>query len=310
MKKFAILPIILVLLTSCEKVVEFNAEEIDPFVVAISDIHSGSPVKVRLTMSRFFLSNTICPAIDNAVVYLDVNGVPSLMTAKGSQGIYSSTYAPQAGDTLTLRASIPGQGSIEAGTRVPVLPQISDIKVLKYDSTNSYNQRVNLSFILHDDGSQRNYYKLEVIGRHGDGWVEHYDYAINDRLIVNPDMVETLLEDNLEGYETDELLFDDANINGTDHQIKLQFSFWSVYDEDLESPDIHIPDINIRLTTFSREMYYYIKTKNVADYGEGVDGLFGEPVQIYTNVQGGIGIFGASNTKEYPFNPRGAKQNR
>ena len=42
-------------LTSCEKVIEFDGDETESYMVMISKPESGSPWKVRLTESRFFL---------------------------------------------------------------------------------------------------------------------------------------------------------------------------------------------------------------------------------------------------------------
>jgi hypothetical protein len=71
--------------SSCEKVIDFDGEETEPIMVMISFPDSGSPWKVRLTESRFFLSNDTIATIKNADVTTEVNGRPtnSLVTITG-----------------------------------------------------------------------------------------------------------------------------------------------------------------------------------------------------------------------------------
>jgi len=64
-----------VLLTSCEKEIEFNGEQTDPKLVINSLMEPGQPVNAAISKSFFFLdnhANTTAP--DDLVATLYVNG--------------------------------------------------------------------------------------------------------------------------------------------------------------------------------------------------------------------------------------------
>ena len=122
--------------SSCEKVIDFEGDETEPILVMISFPDSGSPWKVRLTESRFFLSNDTIATIKNADVTTEVNGRPvnSVVTYLDN-GIYDLGYTPQVGDSLTLHVSVPGKGTMKAGCRIPGNVSVSDFSCTSLDTT-------------------------------------------------------------------------------------------------------------------------------------------------------------------------------
>jgi len=55
--------------------------------------------------------------------------------------------------------------------------------------------------------------------------------------------------------------------------------------------------VRLEVRSLSPELYRYIKTTEteVSDFDE----LFGEPIQVFCNIDGGIGIFGGSSRKQF-----------
>ncbi|MBR4492865.1 MAG: DUF4249 family protein, partial [Bacteroidales bacterium] len=73
-----LLPVILCLLgiavTGCEKIVEFDVDEVTPYVVAISRPEADSAVNINLSYSRFFLDGHPFRKISGADLRLYANG--------------------------------------------------------------------------------------------------------------------------------------------------------------------------------------------------------------------------------------------
>ena len=117
---------------SCEKVIEFNGDITDPYIVVISKPESDSTWMMRISQSRFFLSSADIPSIDNAQVIVTVNGNETTATSEGS-GMYNTGIVPQPGDSLNIRVIAPNRDEVTAGCRIPQRPNVSDLTI-EYDT--------------------------------------------------------------------------------------------------------------------------------------------------------------------------------
>ena len=162
MKNRVFLLIIAALMTvgfaSCEKVIEFNGDLTDPYIVVISKPEADSTWMMRVSQSRFFLSSADIPSIDNAQVIVTVNGNETIATSEGS-GMYNTGIVPQPGDSLSIRVIAPNRGEVTAGCRIPQRPEVSDFTV-EYD-TNTYEYSwTDIDDSLHVEGYFEGYIKL------------------------------------------------------------------------------------------------------------------------------------------------------
>ena len=131
------------------KMIEYKGNEEPPVLCLNADVKVGSPLKVYLTHSWFFLDENRYvgnPAnniqrrgiVKDATVEMQVNngewkplGLVEVSdtvlygTKVEGKSYYTSTYAFQAGDKVTIRASHPDYKTITATETVPSSPVVS-----------------------------------------------------------------------------------------------------------------------------------------------------------------------------------------
>lgn len=305
--------------SSCEKVIDFDGEETEPIMVMISFPDSGNPWKVRLTESRFFLSNDTIATIKNADVTTEVNGRPtnSLVTYMGN-GVYDLGYTPQAGDSLTLHVSVPGKGTMKAGCRIPGNVSVSDFSCTSLDTTwtkyiydNSeimecINGSVEGKFTLNDPAGERNYYMIKFsttkrtfrpgpISDNPPQWVsgQYFYLSVDDDVLFDINATDEIFDiggsDNADyGYE---ILFTDERINGQSHTIHFSTN---INDTKPESAYLEVYSV-------SHEYYMFKKTLRAARNQDDFGAMFSEPVQLYSNVEGGSGVLGGASVAKIPI---------
>lgn len=296
---------------SCEKVIEFNGDITDPYIVVISMPESDSTWMLRISQSRFFLSSADVPSIDNAQVIVTVNGNESTATSEGS-GMYNTGIVPQPGDSLSIRVITTNRGEVTAGCRIPQRPNISDFTV-EYDTTMYENRwtdiydsvRVNryvdgnikLNFKLHDPSNERNYYMVRLATYSGD-WTYRW-FEIDDDILFDIDATNEVFDlYNDEDNNGTTVSFSDERINGNTHPIIISLyigylspnTYFDEPDQELE-----FYPTRIEVYAISRDQYLYNKTLKAANNYDDFAQILSEPVQVHTNIKGGIGILGASS---------------
>lgn len=270
--------------------------------------------------------------IDNATVSLTVNGM-NMGTATRDGGTYSFGYVPTEGDQLDLRVSVPGEDPITASTTVPGRPTVKDVEVKYVESPGNeydyyYYNDVDIWFTLVDKVATADFYSIRIyeddtiyytyydsLGNvdrydtvlpynyYGEGNIRDFeciDYQVIDANMGIDGIFEMEPGEEVSFYGST-LYFTDGNINGTEHPIKLSSVFY-------EKPEYHRHDneydsdrevkvwARIEVTAYSRDMYLYERTIDNYQSDELLD-LFGEPMQIHSNIKGGIGVFGVCAKK-------------
>lgn len=314
MKKITILIALttLVLASSCRKVVEFSGSQTDPLPVLICQSEAEQPISLRLTYSNFFLRQAVFPVIDNATILADLNGNTDVAQfSYRENGIYHSGLALRPDDTLTLRIIVPNQGELTAGCRMPALPVSSDFTIsseFNYQSSPSYenprdtiyifsNENLDFQFTLHDPANIDNYYCLRAYYLDSNNNRRYFTLNINDNLIFEQDPTADYFGINSENdYRSgQQIIFSDDRINGLDHTIKGSVDFISNY-------VFHKKDkLYLEVSSLSRDMYLYLVTLNKQRQSGDILSIINEPVQIHSNVNGGIGILGACSRASVLF---------
>ena len=300
-----------VVFTSCQKVIEFNGEITEPIVTVNSLLSPDSIVSAQISLSRFFLSNdTVYSMIDNAQTNLFVNGTLKETLSYKSNGVYIGTYKPVAGDSLSLQIKIPGKNDVTCATSLKSTPVITSIDTntvstqkktpitvtkiidpthIKLD-TIGYGYEHKMICVLHftDDGADRNYYRLAVTTKTTIGTKKTYNYSVNF-----DDVVSGNTNNNI-GPPTSLVsnkynIFDNELFKGK--QYGLKFSI--LYNNNVFLPGIiknpNNQEITINLQKISHSYYLYLQTRA----GIKTNTFFAEPVQVYSNIDGGLGIMGS-----------------
>lgn len=260
-------------------------------------------------------------AVLDADVRAVVNGSQTytMTLASDSMG-YVCDYRPMANDHIEVQAE-----GITVETTVPSKP---NLKVLRHEvlANNPYKQRGALSYDtdtimritcqINDAGSNQ-YYRLRVrserkiivgtnewsdgviVGRHDD-----FAFILMQDIFFSDDglFVDNRLSEGFGGWpENFSNVFSNSQISGTGSTITIDSPKPSadigLYDpitakmrELLDGPDVPAR-VMVELQAISPELYRYLKSVEL--YRVTESDAFSEPVQIYTNVQNGWGIFGS-----------------
>lgn len=273
----------LLLFAGCTKQIEFDGDETEPLPVMVSYVEADTAFGVKMTYSRFFLSGRDFKSINDATIRAEVNGAPSAMAfARVGEGYYLSSMALHAGDTMTLHVAVPGEGEVSAGCRLPAVPVVSDVK-----ATDEGGYSVGFSFVLHDPAARGDCYMLRAwCVDSATGERTQYVVSVDDDVIYDVDVSDEVIDletstDYSYGWQ---VLFTDERINGQNHTVKgtLESGFGQTGQT-----------IQLQICAVSRDTYLYLATLRSQQESGGGISFIGEPVQIHTNVKGGIGILGA-----------------
>ena len=276
------------------------------------------------------------PKVTDATVTLSVNG-GTVETATRDGGTYTFTHLPQPGEELSLNIEVPGKEAITATATVPLLPQVGEITLqtrtepLDIDGNTSVD--LSLFVPLIDRGGTADFYSI-VMYRCDTVCYTYYDstgaacyydtlvdgqqyFECQDQLIVNQMNIEDAFEGTIPTFVGSEMLFNDALIDGTTHSIELMtYVYLGGYNAEgrwfrtgdgywIESPYgsftyvVH-STFYVEVYALSRDLYLYRQSMNSYNDDELLS-FFSEPVQIHSNVDGGIGIFGVSSKKTFTY---------
>ncbi len=310
-----VIVLLLFTINSCESVVEFNAKESQQKLVVNSFLNANDTVSVQVSLSRFFLSSKKeYILINDAQVDLYVNEKFVATLKNWGQGIYSSTYQPKYGEQVKLVVTTPKNGTAYAVSRIPDALKMESAKhdSLFIESIESQGQdyysyygenlRVNSSFVLVDDPTQDNFYQIrttEFKFFYKDTTTimnnpySNFNYYRPSMTILTP--VDEGNKDVLGSEMYGITYFKDDFFKGKSYTIKFENV---IYSGNLDSLALKVDSIRIETTVenLSRDYYNFLLTKD-RYYSES--GPFSEPVQIKSNVVGGIGILGASSSYKF-----------
>ena len=324
-KTFFCILVVGFILISCERDVEFNGEVINPLVAVNSFVTPDSSITAYISMSRFFLKDSIAYRnVNNAEVNLWVNGVFKEKLNLDSIGIYRGFYKPTISDKLKLTVEIPQMKQVSATTSfidAPVILSVDTQKIiiskeiLRYSSGDTmvvkYNYKVNYKLKFTDNGNQKNYYRLIVrkVSFEGvwNGYTNKVDTLIDEKL---PQYSNFDFTDVVSGNTTDPLsdgstspvamlmsnannvyhVFSDDVFNGKTYTLQFSTNITKNI-KDIKYgflSDIK-HEVYISLQSISEDYYLYLKTRGASNSTN----FFSEPVKIHNNITNGVGILGS-----------------
>lgn len=168
-----------------------------------------------------------------------------------------------------------------------------------------------------DPQNEKNYYRITLSnarGRRETMWNDTtYQYEIVDsikRVYVSYDFDPYIQSDDpllngnedaddylFSGADNEYKLFNDDLINGQDYELSFNQYYYNYGNENTTEIEGEFEHSNIRLMTLSREAYLYIKSSYEHWYYD--EEFLSEPVQVFTNINNGIGIFAGYSFDEY-----------
>ncbi len=281
MKRGLCFLILIFLIASCTKEVKLDFPEAERKTAISCFFTPDSVFRVFVNQTSAILDDTVY-YVQNAKLNLFENGMLFDSLSYDTLGWYISTKPPVIGNSYTITVVVPDCPTIAASDVIPAKESISSVSFIDsaiFD-TDGYFAEVNVSFP--DNGSVSNYYELILMKR----YVDEFGTTRNEIISCASDKItdNVLKNEGLLDYFPSSFVFSDALFNGTSHEMKL----FLLRDNMVENSQIIVV-----FRSISEQLYHYKKTLTLhlnnqqSDIWNGV----GEPVPMYSNVDGGYGIF-------------------
>jgi hypothetical protein len=263
----------------------------------IANPDSSFRVNVRTTQ---VINDTANAIVDNAIVLLYNNGLLIDSLTHSQNGWYNSNIYPIAGQEYEIRASNNiAQGYAIAKALIPQAPVMDNVTFSIGKTFDSQNLPLTTyNFNLNDPIESNDYYEL-LFGVKGFFEWDPFEAGIVP-LINNLD--QSIIADSNLDYNPSSYYFSDALFNGTEKKFVLNIS--AGFTTSSTGNYIPIYEHYIIIRKISPSYYNYIRSWTVHRINQNTDFntkerltlLFqGDPVELYTNVENGYGIFGAYN---------------
>lgn len=275
--------------SSCEKIIDYKIPETELFIVVNSIVKNHELLKVNVSKSCFVLDTFVNPFIENAVVEFYENDAFVKNLEYSGNGFYTGeTYTLNSDIEYGIKIKVEGKEELFAKCKIPHPVQIDKIDTVTVGGTNIWDQRV-MDFIItiNDPSDTANYYGLSVTRR----IIEPEDSVENlfSELFIAKDRI-------IELYEDDEIYpFSLSPDMGEIYAKKIYFSD-RIVDGKKFSVRVTLPNYTF-FGTYSFYLYsiskdYYLYLSSLAQFNNSNGNPFSEPVQVYSNVTNGLGIFG------------------
>lgn len=274
MRFFLITAALAFTLISCEKEIPLDAEQKVPRIVVNSIFGDGDTIYVHVSESRDVLFEGDLPNLTNAIVKLqDVNGNTLGDFTHQGEGIYKlNNYLPVAGQTYHLNVTHAGFDPVDAQTQTPSVITINSTDTLRK------NDEMNYSIKFSDNASTTNYYAIAIEKIIIGDFYQYSDYYFETSEIFTQNG-----SADVDGTKYGSIfLFSDATFNGGQ----------CIFDASTYNPAQSTDSTIVVVSLMSLSEDYFKYKLSLEKYQETAGDPFAQPVQVYSNVENGFGIFG------------------
>jgi len=311
---------------SCESVIEFKGSEAEPKTVIYTILQPDSLITVSVAESHAVFEERYEPGqITDAVVrlyrdgefmetltYVPAEPVPDYYPANPYSKYVSQVTRPVHGSTYRIEAELTGMGKASGEARLPDPVTITGIDTSTV--LNEWGERqIIVKLRFRDPAGTENLYRLSARAINGiyTGDKEEPISPLMPVVVTETDisygaysepLISPKQEDDIFGMYLQNTynLFTDELISGKDYSLTLQYGY--------RYPDIEYYEFDhacFSLHSISRDLYLYLQSYSA--HIQTRDNFLAEPVLVYTNVTGGLGVVGAMSTSadsvkigEYP----------
>ena len=281
---------VLVLVESCRKldtVVDLKIDEKQNLLVVNSIFTNDSIITVDISKTSNYFSTQTNDSISGAICQLYINGTYSETLLDKGNGTYTTTLKAVAGNSYELKVSANGFKSVTAQTQLPSLTVLVDAQTYA-DSVNG-----KFNFTVKDIDNSRNYYTISLLLVPKDS-LGNYNVLKKGQILSlnqqkqsnNQEAFFDLFGNSSQEYSAWNYEFDDEMYN--QQQLTYSLNYTEFYYVD-SNETIPLLKRFVYLKNVSAEMYNYKKT--LQKQQDNANNAFAEPVQIYNNITGGLGIF-------------------
>ncbi len=291
MKNIIVYILAIATLSSCEKVIPFTGEVTQPKLVVNSLFDAENSWNVHISQSLSVIDTGNLSIVENASVLIKDNQDNIIETLLyDSMGRYSGSAFPQLGQNYRIEVSAPGFNSVSSENNLP-----SPITISNVDTSTTYinsEQRFEMSVTINDPSGISNYYLISV---HAGGWFEEEFWNGNSWSIdtVFYDFTVPILVDDptFENYGSNRWenkgIFTDITFDGQTKTIDI-----AIDSESVEAKPTDLDFFEVRIYNITQAAYLYNKSYDL--YMNASGNPFAQPVQVYSNIDGGFGLFAGS----------------
>lgn len=277
---------LLLLVTSCTKEIPFSPTVEISRMVLNALLIPDSAFQVQLSSTKPITGTSDRIPIATAVIKLYINGTYIEDLSNSGNGIYRSSINPSENKNYVLEVSEKNYPVINTDEKIPS-PVALTAATFRYIG-NVYNPEymydrksgeASISFI--DPPKEKNYYEIVFNYSNDHQYFTPFELYFNDPVILNEGDVE---------YHPTSFFFSDQLFNGQEYTFTTKLPYY-------QKDTVKGFPVFVSFRSISYNYYKYRKTwtRHLQNQNSGLnhfnDIFRGEPIDMYSNVNNGFGIF-------------------
>jgi hypothetical protein len=287
--------IALIIITGCKEIIEYDEKSVREALVVSGILEKDKAIEIRLSKSlNRFDDVGFQQLADKTVVYYQ-DGVRMGELRNAGNGRYvSDGFLATPGKTYRIEIYDNGKEIASAETFFPMPQPITNLDSIAKVINGKKRLMVKLNF--DEPSDKENYYRIEL---HENLFVPYLTSKneVSVRMITIPGEINTEKNWLIRGMglfsENDKFhdwagnrfyIFADRYIQGNKMSLELDMPYF-------RTDSVLGTNRKIYLQSISRDYFYYLRS--VMQQLSTTENPFNEPVRIHTNINGGVGIFGA-----------------
>ncbi len=234
--------------------------------------------------------------VDDATVLLYENNIFIDTLSNETNGKYFSAIKPSIGKEYTIK--VIKDGILTGSTVIPDSTKLFEPEIEFPTGYDAVNQQYfgNLTFTIDDNPSIENFYEVVIVYKSLYDNIYYYHYANNPNYILAPDQI--VQNEGDWDYLPTTVFFSDKLFNGKKQTLSFSITTSKTILYDGHTLSNALKDVGyVLLRSISKEYYLYRKyytrhAYNSQIHDDGIQNMLftGEPLDMYTNVTGGLGV--------------------
>ncbi|MCJ8289880.1 MAG: DUF4249 domain-containing protein [Crocinitomicaceae bacterium] len=279
--------IAILFLFSCEKEIEYEGEGKAPVLVLDGILENDSLPHIKISRSVFFLSSdpSSNASISGALVkFTNLDSGAEYVLASSGNGYYYGGEIVLPGTDYRIEVSYEGYETISSE-----ITTVNDVVLSNIDSSSVAGEYNTTSLVNYEfnDSQEENFYAVKLSVERE---ITSYDGNMNI-IGVDTSWTPQYVASNDPSFEFrfgENVFFKDFSFNGNLKIFSIQFNDYFYSYLGIEETS-RVIGYSATLLNLSEDTYKYFKSiENNQPFGP-----FSDPVNVHTNVENGLGIFGS-----------------
>lgn len=283
---------LLILFSNCFKKIDINVPDQEQKVVINGIFASDSTLIINISKTVGINDPAqFLPRISDAVVKLYKNGIYVEDLIYKKDGSYISASIIKANENYSLVITADGK-TFNVDIQMPTKKKFKELSFIKYDTVNNY-YKLHLKF---DDSISKNYYMINgylmlPYTFYGDtGQIDSVTFVYNSIYFESFSDQDPYFKNpvSIYPYIDNSFMFNDELFNG--NTFDLTFKLSNFFYVDTSMFNIDSLTLFFKLIQIDENIYNYFISYN--KYRSSNGNPFVEPVNVFSNIEGGIGTVG------------------